>query len=265
MSTAETGPNRKTDAEEQGMLTEQRYEMILKLLNEKKSITVTEIRDLLGISESTARRDINALHQAGRLTRVFGGAVASDIVFVSQEPTVEEKQKVHMEEKKRIAAYAASLIQPQDFVFLDAGTTTGCMLEYITERSATYVTNAVAHAQRLAALGYRVLLVGGELKSSTEAVVGNQAIHTILGYHFTRGFFGANGISRTVGFTTPDANEALVKQTALKQCRECYILGDYSKFDNISSVTFGEFEDAVILTDRKPESYGDCDNIRICL
>lgn len=246
------------------MLTEQRYEMILKLLEEKKSITVTEIRDLLGISESTARRDINALHQAGRLVRVFGGAVATDITFVSQEPTVEEKREVNIEEKRRIAGYAASLIRPQDFVYLDAGTTTGWMLDDITEKSATFVTNAVAHAQRLAAMGFRVLLVGGELKSSTEAVVGSQAIHTLMGYHFTRGFFGVNGISRTAGFTTPDANEALVKQTALKQCREGYILGDYSKFDNISSVTFGEFEDAVILTDRKPESYEDCDNIRIC-
>ncbi len=246
------------------MLTEQRYEKILKLLEEKKSITVTEIRDLLDISESTARRDINALHQAGRLVRVFGGAVTADTTFVSQEPTVAQKKEINVREKQQIARYAASLIEPNDFVFLDAGTTTGCMLDYITEASATYVTNAVAHAQKLAAMGLRVLLVGGELKGSTEAVVGNQAVLTLLGYHFTKGFFGVNGISRTAGFTTPDANEALIKETALKQCRAVYILGDAGKFDHISSVTFGVLEDAVILTDRRPERYEDCENIVIC-
>ena len=72
------------------MLTEQRYEEILKLVEQKKSVTVAEICELFRISESTARRDINALDQAGRLVRVFGGAVASDLNFESREPTVED-------------------------------------------------------------------------------------------------------------------------------------------------------------------------------
>ena len=58
------------------MLTEQRYEIILKLLEEKNSITVAEVKDLLNTSESTVRRDITALHNAGKLVKVFGGAVA---------------------------------------------------------------------------------------------------------------------------------------------------------------------------------------------
>ena len=60
------------------MLTEQRYEIILKLLEEKNSITVAEVKDLLNTSESTVRRDITALHNAGKLVKVFGGAVACD-------------------------------------------------------------------------------------------------------------------------------------------------------------------------------------------
>ena len=246
------------------MLTEQRYEEILKLIEEKKSVTVTEICELLHISESTARRDINALDQAGRLVRVFGGAVASDMTFESREPTVEQKQDQNVSEKNQIARYAASLIEPSDFIYLDAGTTTGCMIEYITELSATVVTNAVVHAQRLAARGIHVYLIGGELKSSTEAVVGSQAIHTLLGYHFTKGFFGTNGVSRGEGLTTPDAGEALIKQTALGQCRKSYILCDSTKFDNVSSVTFGSMEDSVILTEKCPERYRDCENIVVC-
>lgn len=243
------------------MLTEQRYELILRLLEQKKSITVSEAKDLLHTSESTVRRDITALHNAGKLVKVFGGAVAAENTFSPQEPTVAQKIEVNKEEKMLIARYAASLIETDDFVYLDAGTTTGYMLNYLTAKKATFVTNAVAHAQRLAARDMRVFLIGGELKSSTEAVVGNQAMETLYQYHFTKGFFGTNGIAKNAGFTTPDANEALIKRTALGQCKKGYILSDVSKFDHVSSVTFAALKDAVILTDQKPEGYQDCDNI----
>ena len=80
------------------------------------------------------------------------------------------------------------MIGDNDFVYLDAGTSVGYMVEFLAEKRAAFVTNAVAHAQRLAAQGNRVLLIGGELKSSTEAVVGAQAIELLRKYHFTKGF-----------------------------------------------------------------------------
>ena len=204
------------------MLTEKRYELILKLLDEQNSVTVAEIKEKLKISESTIRRDLNALDKAGKLNKVFGGAVA------------------------------AALITKDDFVYLDAGTTTGCMIDFITEKSATYVTNAVSHAQKLAAAGFRVYLIGGELKPTTEAVVGNQAILSLETLHFSKAFFGTNGVSLKAGFSTPDYEEAMVKKTAIGQAKKAYILADYSKFGNISSVTFEEFAKAQIITDRKP-------------
>lgn len=243
------------------MLTEQRYEIILKLLEEKNSITVAEVKDLLNTSESTVRRDITALHNAGKLVKVFGGAVACDRTVITHEPTVEQKAEVNVEAKQLVAAKAAALIQPEDFVYLDAGTTTASMLSFLTEKSAIFVTNAVAHAKTLAAAGFRVYLVGGELKGSTEAVVGNQALMNLQSYHFTKGFFGTNGLTRKSGCTTPDANEAAVKAAAMEQCRECYVLCDSSKFDNISSVTFADFYRSTIITDRIPSGYEDCANI----
>ena len=155
-------------------------------------------------------------------------------------------------------------IQPEDFIYLDAGTTTASMLSYLTEKSATFVTNAVAHAKTLAAAGFRVYLIGGELKGSTEAVVGNQALMTLQNYHFTKGFFGTNGISKQSGLTTPDMNEAMVKKTAMGQCREVFVLADHSKFGNISSVTFGSFQNGTILTDTCPEEYKNSGNVVIC-
>ena len=180
-------------------------------------------------------------------------------VYKNTEMQVKKGSKCYLtvecdgkEEKQLIARYAAALITQDDFVYLDAGTTTGCMIDFITEKSATYVTNAVSHAQKLAAAGFRVYLIGGELKPTTEAVVGNQAILSLETLHFSKAFFGTNGVSLKAGFSTPDYEEAMVKKTAIGQAKKAYILADYSKFGNISSVTFEEFAKAQIITDRKP-------------
>ncbi len=246
------------------MLSEQRHKMILKLLYQNKSITVTELTKILNISESTARRDITELDKAGKLVKVFGGAMVSDNIYLPTEPTVAQKAEFYKEEKQKIANYAVSLIQPQDFIYLDAGTTTGYMIDFLKEKDITVVTNAVAHAQRLATNEIRVLLLGGTLKGSTEAIVGATTVLMLKDYHFTKGFFGANGISKKAGLTTPDANEALVKKTALQQCKKSYILCDHSKFNVVSSVEFAPLMAGTILTDKKMEEFQDIADIVSC-
>ena len=243
------------------MLTEKRHKIILEMLQEKRSITVAEIKDKLGISESTIRRDLNSLDRERKLTKVFGGAVALDVMPSVTELSVPQKLQVNEQEKRCIARYAASLIPPDSLIYLDAGTTTGYMLEYPMEKSVTFVTNAVEHARRLAVAGYRVLLVGGELRGTTEAVVGAQAVLAIQEYHFTMGFFGTNGISLRYGCSTPDSSEALVKKTALYQCSKVYVLADSTKFDEVSSVSFAGYKDVQFISERIPQGYERCGNI----
>ena len=109
-----------------------------------------------------------------------------------------------------------------------------------------------------------IFLIGGELKGTTEAVVGSQAILAIQGYHFTKGFFGTNGVSKRHGFTTPDPSEALVKQAAMRQTENCYVLADSQKFGTVSSVTFAPFDGAMILTETEvPEGFAGSKNVRI--
>ena len=229
------------------MLTEQRHEIILNLLSEKGSITVTELKDILNTSESTIRRDLNTLDEQGRLTKVFGGAVEKINGVSTTELSVSQKADVNTEEKKKI--------------YIDAGTTTEYLIDYLEEKNATYVTNAVTHARKLAIAGFKVILIGGELKGLTEAVVGNQAIITIDRMNFNKGFFGTNGITEKSGFTTPDINEALVKETAFNHCHFKYILADSSKFGETSAVTFGNIGEATILTDKKIGSFAKLPNI----
>jgi len=246
------------------MLAEERYELVLKLLEEKKSITVADIKEMLGISESTIRRDLTALDKEGRLVKVFGGAVVPEYSFSAKELSVPQKLQVHEDEKRAIARYAASLLKPSDFVYIDAGTTTGYMINYIKEHDVSFVTNAVDHARRLAIAGYQVTLIGGILKGTTEAVIGSQAILSIQELHFNKGFFGANGVSALHGITTPDGREALVKKTAIGQCNRKILLADSSKYGEVSSVTFQNFKDMEIISEKIPPEYGHYGNIICC-
>lgn len=234
------------------MLTEKRHSIILNTLNQQRSASLSELCTLLGASESTVRRDLIILAENGMLTKVRGGAIARSEDFSFLEHSMEEKADMFVEEKAAIAQYAASLIEDGDFIYLDAGTTTEKMIDFIPSKSATFVTNAFTHAKKLAQRNCRVLITAGEIKAATEAVVGAEAMASLLRYNFTKCFLGVNGISIKGGFSTPDKNEAVVKNTAVLRSREIFILGDHSKFDKITAVKFAELQEGKIITDKLP-------------
>ncbi|MDE5859973.1 MAG: DeoR/GlpR transcriptional regulator, partial [Oscillospiraceae bacterium] len=153
-------------------------------------------------------------------------------------------------EKEAIARFAASLIEDGDFVFIDAGTTTEKMIEFIPSKSVTFVTNAFINAKKLAQRGFKVLLPAGEIKLSTEAIVGAECLTSLNKYNFTKCFMGVNGISLSGGFSTPDPNEASVKGEVINRSRTAYILADHSKFDKVSSVKFAHLNKCKIITDK---------------
>ena len=244
------------------MLAEERYNEILRLVNEKKTVTVQELTEVLDTSESTIRRDLTTLHKKGSLIKVHGGATALSVEGMTRDASLTVRRDMNIEEKVAIAKYAAALIEKDDFVYLDAGSSVDLMIDYIVEQEAIYVTNAIGHAQKLLQKGCRVFLLGGELKEVTEAIVGAQAIDSLKRYNFTKGFFGANGVHRERGLTTPDITEALVKEKAMEQCGNRYVLADSTKINQISSVTFAGFEEGMILTTRlRDASYKACKNI----
>ena len=110
------------------MLTEERYNKILEALKNKGTITVAEMTECTGASESTIRRDLIALDEMGKLNKVHGGATAVAHQFIADEIAVSVKEQLCVEEKKAIARYAVNMINDDDFIFIDAGTSTGWMI-----------------------------------------------------------------------------------------------------------------------------------------
>ena len=205
------------------MLAEERLRKILMLLEEKKAVSVADLCQETGVSEATIRRDLNELDRQGKLS------------------------KVH------IARYAAAQVNDDDFVFIDAGTTTLLMAEYLTNSKATFVTTGIECARRLVEKGLRVYVPGGLLKPGTQALVGAAARESIGRYNFTKSFIGTNGIAVRQGYTTPDMEEASIKSLAVERSYLSYVLADSSKFGKVAAVTICPLRDACILTDRMPD------------
>lgn len=244
------------------MLTKQRQEEIFNIIKERGSVTTLEIAEMLGISESTARRDISSLDDEGRIIKVYGGAMIDPEQMVdTKEETYEQKVDINSSEKGKAAEKALELIEPGDFIYIDAGTTTKYIVDNLNMRSVRIVTNGIEHARTLALKGNEVVLVGGTVKISTDAIVGTIAVNTLDKYHFSKGFFGTNGISPKAGYTTPDINEALIKKAAMQKCSKSYVVSDASKFSTISAVTFASFREANVVTNMCPKEFAKYKNI----
>ena len=233
------------------MLTEERYSIILEQVRQNKSVKLPELCELLGASESTVRRDLTSLDERGLIKKVHGGAISTDdCSFNLVEQDVESKSKMFTEEKIAIARFAASLVDEGDFIFVDAGTTTEKMIDFLPDKNVTFVTNAFVHAKKLAQKGFKVYIPAGEIKLTTEAIVGAECVSSLQCYNFTKSFIGANGISLSGGISTPDRNEASVKSAVVQNSQTAYILADHSKFDHVDSVTFAQLGRVKIITDK---------------
>lgn len=235
------------------MLAEQRMETILTELEQQRAVSVGHLCEVTGASEATIRRDLTLLARQGKLNKVHGGAVLIGEEFRGEELDMETKQQLNMEEKRRIARYAAGLVTDEDVVYLDAGSTVMLMADYIQVQKALFVTSSIECAAKLTRRGLRVYVLGGMLKPGTVALVGTEALLSLKRYNFTKAFLGVNGVAVSQGFTTPDPEEAAVKALAVLRAREAYVLADASKFDTITAAEMFPLEDACIITDHLPD------------
>lgn len=236
------------------MVNQERYERIQKIIDEKGTVTVAELAQALDTSESTIRRDLTALDKLGRIKKFFGGATAVRETEGFFEDMFSVRERKMHEEKTMIARYAATLINDSDFVYIDAGTTTSRLVDFITNSKATYVTNGINHGRKLIHRGLKAYIVGGKIKPTTEAIVGAEGILSLKGLNFSKAFIGSNGIDINAGYSTPDIEEALIKQTVIENAYTSFVVADHSKFGRVFPVTFSQLSKCCIITDKLPDA-----------
>lgn len=227
------------------MLTEERQQRILTELDRCGVVKLRDLVTLLDASESTVRRDLAELEEAGRLRRVHGGAQRRGL---ADEPGVSEKAFAHAAAKAAIAQVASTYVKAGMQVFLDAGTSTAQVIPLLTGRDVTVVTSGVDNAKLLADTGLTAIMLGGRIKPTTLAIVGAEAVTTLQRYRFDLAILGTNGIDEN-GATTPDPEEAATKRLAIARADHALILADASKFGQRSFAQFAELPQAQLITE----------------
>lgn len=228
------------------MNTERRRKLILDKLEQEEIVKTQDLMLAFKASESTIRRDLTVLEEAGKIVRIHGGARGVDLYDFSM--SVEQKFLAHREEKNKIGQYAASIVKDGDLIFLDSSTTIGEMIPFLAGKKIKAVTNSPVHAQTCYQYQIPVYMIGGELKQATDAIIGAVANKQISEFFFNRAFLGMNGIHLDFGFSTPDPEEALLKRIILKQAIKSYVLADESKFNRITFAHVAPLDQAAIIT-----------------
>lgn len=232
------------------MHAEERRQLITEEVRRRGRVSVSSIAIAYDVNPETARRDLIELERRGALRRIHGGALSHDRVQV--EPPVNERSSHMAEEKQRIATAALSLL-PEDegTVLIDAGTTTGALVEqFPSDRRLTVVTNAIPLALRLLPLPLiTVLVVGGRLRQRTQANVDAFAVQMVSELRVDVAFVATNGISER-GCSTPDPAEAAVKRAMVGAADKVVLLADHSKFAQEHFVRFATLDDLdMVVTD----------------
>ncbi len=219
------------------MFPEERRNKIMTMLLENKRISVKALCEATQASEATIRRDLSYLEQHQKLERTHGGAVVLENISLTQEDSFSQKSLKLHEEKRRIAATAFHMLEENESLVLDAGTTTLELAKLIgdSNKHLVVVTNSTTVSQTIARNpNVELYAIGGRVRLNTLAAVGNMAMEALERFNVRKAFIGVNGVTIDNGLTTPDLEEARVKYQMMKIASEVTILADHSKFKKVA-------------------------------
>ncbi len=240
------------------MFSNERLQRICDLVNERGAVRVSQLSQLLDVSEVTVRRDLELLSKEKRLQRTHGGAIS--VQPVAEEISAPEmiRNRRHVEEKRRIAQVAYDMINDKDAVFLDGSSTVNELARIIAQQSekrlyiitpSLTVLNAMKDCPSVS-----VIILGGEVNYRMGHVEGTLATESIRNMRADKCFIGINGIDQSFGFSFPRLIEIDLKCGMMKASRQSIVLADHNKFGKVYMARLSERCDCVI-TDTRMKDY----------
>jgi DeoR family transcriptional regulator, aga operon transcriptional repressor len=206
----------------------ERVGAILEHLSAHGSVSVADLAAELTVSPATIRRDLELLDDQRLLTRTHGGAVGQGVLY---ELPLRYKTGRHQQEKRRIAAEAATRVADGEAVGLTGGTTTTEVARVLVERQRlTVVTNALNIASELAIRpNLKLVVTGGWARSESYELVGPLAEQSLAGLNLDTVFMGVDGISFEAGLMTHHEVEAHTNMALMERARRAIVVADSSK------------------------------------
>ena len=217
------------------LIPAQRRERIQEYLVTHKIVRMDDLYTLLDTSEATVRRDLEWLEREGIVERTHGGAILSQRLTL--EPEYLQRAQKHPEEKRLIGEMAASLIEDNDVVFINSGTTTTQVIRYIRgDAGITVFSNNVYAMLEVGEAGFKQHLIGGEFQPQSNSVAGRFAIDNLSQVYADKVILGVDGVSLKHGCTVPSNAEAEVVRQMIERTRgQIIIVADHSKWGVVSS------------------------------
>lgn len=222
----------------------ERQALIAEMAKEKQLVKVTELMEKFDVSDMTVRRDLDILQQRGLIKKVYGGAVlAASVTGLNQDVAMTERVGAFVSQKKEIARRAAALIEPEDVIILDAGTTTlELALLLPLYEDVVIVTNSIAIAHALSGKVSSLLLSGGIVRPSTQSTIGPKAKEFFSDLRANKLFLGASSLSLERGLMNSNLYESEIKRTMIAVADQVIVLADSSKFESTSYHVFAPWD-----------------------
>jgi DeoR/GlpR family transcriptional regulator of sugar metabolism len=233
------------------LFLEERRQEILKFVVQRGRASVTELSERFDVSDVTIRADLQALAESALIVRTHGGAIPP--VNSIYELSLNRRRQQHQVEKGRIGQAASRMIASGEAVFLDSSSTALTIAPYIKKhRDLTVITNSLVIAQEmLSAPNISVVMPGGTLHPDTVSLSNPLGLSLLKRYNIARGFFGAYGLSLSVGLTDVTATEAEVKRPLVAMCRQVVVVLDGTKWGREGAAPYANLEDVdVVITDQ---------------
>ena len=215
--------------------TSQRREQISRMLKQSGSVQVPELSSKFGVSSVTIRKDLRFLEKQGIATRSYGGAMLKENAIIDTEITIDRKQTLHAIEKLCIGRVAAQLVNANDSIILDSGSTTIQVATHLKNKEGlTIVTNGLNVVNELSGSDdINVMLLGGTLRRKNMSFFGSCAESTLKDLHVDKVFLGVDGFHMERGITTHFEAEALLNRIMCKVASEIIVVTDSSKFNHV--------------------------------
>jgi DeoR/GlpR family transcriptional regulator of sugar metabolism len=231
------------------MLAGQRQHLIAEEIRRRGAMRVSELTELLGVSDMTIRRDLDVLAGSGLIDKVHGGATARRALS-TDEPGFEPKSRRQFGEKEAIAEAASRLVEPGQAIALSAGTTTWRLAHCLADvPDLTVVTNSMQVANvlhRQARPDLTVVLIGG-VRTPSDALVGPIAVTALRSLHVDMLFMGVHGMAEDSGFTTPNLLEAETNKALVASAEQLVVVVDHTKWGVRGLSRFAHLSDAQML------------------
>lgn len=239
------------------MLQFERQEFILDYLKKNRKATTNELSELLGVSATTIRTDLNQMDKDHLLSKTHGGAVFRDAKYAKRDLTARafffhERAEENKSAKQAIAAEALKLIKDHMCIFLDASSTAYTLGSALREFSElTVITNGLDLAFMLKDIpGITVILTGGIVTSASASIEGLLGQDLLKKIHTDIAFVSARGFSLDDGLTDFSIYEADLKRVCIKASSKAVALIDHTKFDSTSISSYASIDDVnMVITD----------------